>query len=132
LAVNGLQLHCCGATGPRDWSGSKYNKAGRTALDLAVTAVAEVYSIPASCCRDGTSDEICKVAVKTGIGAQISNVIYSEVGFHIAFDSAHSGVLQNGSILLCSLSLKSHVRGHGLSALPRDQTLLKLITFILL
>lgn len=71
-------LHCCGVTGPRDWAGSKFNKAGRSSLNLGVTSELQVYSIPTSCCREGTDEEICKVAVSTGIGAQISNVIYTE------------------------------------------------------
>jgi hypothetical protein len=39
----------------------------------------QIYRIPTSCCRDGIDETICKGAVETGIGAQISNVIYSEV-----------------------------------------------------
>jgi CD81 antigen len=84
LIIGGLQLHCCGVTGPRDWAGSKYNKEGRSALDLGVTSGLQIYKIPSSCCHEGTNMEICNAAVSTGIGAQISNVIYSEVSTDIA------------------------------------------------
>jgi hypothetical protein len=84
LTLDGLQLQCCGVTGPRDWAGSRFNKAGRSSLDLGVTSVLQIYSIPTSCCREGTDEEICKTAVSTGIGAQISNVIYSEVSTSVA------------------------------------------------
>jgi hypothetical protein len=86
--INGvLQLHCCGVTGPRDWAGSVFNKAGRSSLDVGVTSVLQIYSIPTSCCREGTDEEICKAAVSTGIGAQISNVIYNEVSTDVACSS---------------------------------------------
>jgi hypothetical protein len=81
-------LQCCGVTGPRDWAGSKFNKAGRSSLDVSVTSVLQIYNIPTSCCREGTEEEICKAAVKTGIGAQISNVIYSEVSAAAAAGSS--------------------------------------------
>jgi hypothetical protein len=79
LRIDDLQLHCCGVTGPQDWAASKYNKAGKGVLDLGVSSVLQIYSIPTSCCRDGIDENACKVAVQTGIGAQISNAIYSEV-----------------------------------------------------
>ena len=66
-------------TGPRDWAGSRYNKAGKGTLDLSVTSVLQIYRIPTSCCRDGIDETICKGAVETGIGAQISEAIYTEV-----------------------------------------------------
>jgi hypothetical protein len=87
--INGiLQLQCCGVTGPRDWAGSKFNKAGRNPLDLGVTSVLQIYNIPTSCCREGTDEDICKVAVSTGVGAQISNVIYNEVSTGVASKSS--------------------------------------------
>ncbi|KDR08608.1 CD82 antigen, partial [Zootermopsis nevadensis] len=71
-------LHCCGATGPQDWAGSEYNKAGKTAFNVLVSSVVQVYNIPTSCCRQGTSEEFCKTAVKAGIAAQLSTAVYSE------------------------------------------------------
>lgn len=71
-------LQCCGVTGPRDWIGSQYNKAGKSSVDLSVTSVLQIYRIPTSCCRDETDETICRAAVETGVGAQISNAIYSE------------------------------------------------------
>jgi hypothetical protein len=44
-----------------------------------VTSVLQIYRIPTSCCRDETDETICRAAVETGVGAQISNAIYSEV-----------------------------------------------------
>jgi len=70
-------------TGPQDWAASKYNKAGKGTLDFTVSSVLQIYRIPTSCCRDGIDDTICKGAVETGIGAQISNAIYSEVSICI-------------------------------------------------
>jgi hypothetical protein len=66
-------------TGPQDWANSKYNKDGKSALDFTVSSVLQIYRIPTSCCRDGIDETICKGAVETGIGAQISSSIYSEV-----------------------------------------------------
>lgn len=72
------ELHCCGVTGPRDWAGSKFNTEGKSTLDVSVSSILQKYSIPTSCCREGTDEELCKIAVKTSIGAQITNIIYSE------------------------------------------------------
>jgi hypothetical protein len=66
-------------TGPQDWNDSKYNKAGKSNLGFAVSSTLQVYRIPTSCCHDGLDPTVCKGAVETGIGAQISNFIYSEV-----------------------------------------------------
>jgi hypothetical protein len=71
-------------TGPQDWAGSTYSKAGKGVLDFSVTSLPQIYSIPTSCCRDGIEEIICKGAVKIGIGAQIANVIYSEVSICVA------------------------------------------------
>jgi hypothetical protein len=70
-------------TGPRDWAGSKYNKLEKSVLDLGVSSLLQIYSIPTSCCRDGIDEIICKGAVEIGIGAQISNVVYSEVSIFV-------------------------------------------------
>jgi hypothetical protein len=53
---------------------------------MLVSSAVQVYNIPTSCCREGTNEEICKVAVQTGIGAQISSVIHSEVSMSVTFD----------------------------------------------
>lgn len=79
MTVDKLQLQCCGVNGPRDWAGSEYNKAGKGLFDLTVTSVVQIYRIPTSCCRAGIDETVCRTAVETGIGAQISNAIYSEV-----------------------------------------------------
>ncbi|XP_069696296.1 CD9 antigen-like isoform X2 [Periplaneta americana] len=71
-------LQCCGANGPKDWAGSRYNMRDRGAFDLAVTSLIQVYKIPPSCCRVGVNEEVCKAALNVGIGAQILNVIYSD------------------------------------------------------
>jgi hypothetical protein len=76
LKTDNLQLQCCGVTGPQDWADSKYNKAGK---NLDVTSKLQMYRVPMSCCRAGIDETVCNGAVETGIGAQISNLIYSEV-----------------------------------------------------
>ena len=66
-------------TTPRDWAGSKYDKAAKGVLDLGVTSSLGLYHMPMSCCRDGIDETACKIAVQTGIGAQIASAIYPEV-----------------------------------------------------
>jgi len=66
-------------TGPQDWAGSKFNKAGKRVLHFGLTSSSLIYHIPMSCCRDGIDETACKMAVQTGVGAQISSAIYSEV-----------------------------------------------------
>jgi hypothetical protein len=55
---------------------------------VLVSSAVQVYNIPTSCCREGTIDEICKTAVSTGIGAQLSSVIYSEVSVCVTVSSS--------------------------------------------
>jgi len=71
-------LQCCGVTGPRDWAGSKFNKAGKGALDLGVSSVLQIYRVPRSCCRYGIDENACTVSMEIGLGAQIASAIYSE------------------------------------------------------
>ena len=79
LRTDNLQLQCCGVTGPRDWAGSKFNKAGKGALDLGVSSILQIYRVPRSCCRYGIDETACTVSMEIGLGAQIASAIYSEV-----------------------------------------------------
>lgn len=73
------QLKCCGANGPLDWAGSRYNKGDKQNVMLAITSQPQLYSVPPSCCSADPESDICKAAVKTGVAARISDLIYSEV-----------------------------------------------------
>lgn len=71
-------LKCCGANGPSDWAGSRYNKGDKQSVNLAISSVLQLYNVPPSCCSADPESEICKTAIKTGVAAPISGVIYSE------------------------------------------------------
>ena len=73
-------LMCCGANGPRDWASSKYNKADRNVLDLAVSSTLQVYKVPESCCNPHAPRDVCKTARSvSGISAALTDIIHSEV-----------------------------------------------------
>lgn len=71
-------LQCCGANGPRDWAGSKFNKGDRNILDLTVSSLVQVYKIPASCCREGVSSDLCDSIRNLGVSAHVPGTIYPE------------------------------------------------------
>lgn len=68
---------CCGASGPSDWASSKYNKDGQSGLSFSVTANANTYKIPQSCCKNRDSPA-CHNGLKTSLGSYISPEIYAE------------------------------------------------------
>lgn len=68
-------MECCGASGPSDWAGSKYNNPQTESLGLAISSPEQSYKIPASCCR-GDKCSSAQTAVASG---PISEFIYSEV-----------------------------------------------------
>ncbi|XP_066599527.1 tetraspanin-1 [Prorops nasuta] len=69
-------LHCCGATSPNDWAGSKYASHGSSQLGLTVTADASnVFSVPESCCKDSST---CQFNRTFKLGDTISPAIYNE------------------------------------------------------
>jgi CD81 antigen len=75
--VDTIQEHfqCCGVDGPSDWSNTKYNKAKGGLLDLTITSNTKLaFSVPKSCCKNGTDDTVCSTARKVAI-TNISNVI---------------------------------------------------------
>lgn len=49
-----LQLHCCGAEKPTDWGGKR-----DMSVNVGITAGANLYDIPKSCCREGISADQC-------------------------------------------------------------------------
>lgn len=74
---------CCGASGPSDWAASKYNKDNKDendGLSFSVTANANRYKIPQSCCINKES-AICRGGPVASLGARFSSEIYSEVIF---------------------------------------------------
>jgi len=77
-------LECCGANGPSDWQSSKYNKVDRSnIIDLTVSKINPVYSIPESCCNAAYGLKECDLARNTGIAAKITSVINPKVSFFI-------------------------------------------------
>lgn len=60
-------FQCCGVDGPPDWSHSKYNNVKGGLLDLAITSTKLAYSVPKSCCKNGTSQAMCDTSRKGGI-----------------------------------------------------------------
>lgn len=70
-------MECCGASGPSDWAGSKYNTPQTESLGLAISSPEQPYKIPTSCCYgDATQCSEAQTAVASG---SISKFIYSEV-----------------------------------------------------
>ncbi|KAL1138472.1 hypothetical protein AAG570_008535 [Ranatra chinensis] len=70
-------LECCGINGPTDWSGTKYNRDDKP--EFVISGKIKVFNIPASCCSTDPNDPSCVAARKVTLGAQISDVIYSQV-----------------------------------------------------
>jgi len=66
------ELHCCGVNGPQDWAGSKY-KTSYTNM----RSKPQEYHIPLSCCHAFDENE-CQRAVRTHVGEQVDDLIYSE------------------------------------------------------
>lgn len=73
-----LQFHCCGASGPADWAGSKYNNPQTENLNLAISFPEQSYKIPASCCSSVDAKE-CSEAQTAVASGPISKLIYPEV-----------------------------------------------------
>jgi hypothetical protein len=80
--VNAIQDHfeCCGVDGPKDYSKSKLNNAkGGGFVDLAISSVKLSYSVPPSCCKNGTLKEVCdekrKGVLTTSIGPFINKIV---------------------------------------------------------
>ncbi|XP_063993269.1 tetraspanin-8-like [Diachasmimorpha longicaudata] len=73
-------LGCCGANGPDDWAGSKYNAKGSTLTGLSVPVTStgnNNYELPESCCRNRASED-CRRARQVKIGGFVDNAIYAE------------------------------------------------------
>jgi CD81 antigen len=76
--VDAIQDHfqCCGVDGPKDYSTSKLNNAkGSGFVDLAISAVKLSYSVPPSCCKNGTERQICDIKRKAVVTTSIDSVI---------------------------------------------------------
>lgn len=79
--VDAIQEHlqCCGVDGPSDWSNSKYNNVNGGLLDLAISTSKLAYSVPPSCCKNGTEKSICETSRKGAITTSINPIIYKTV-----------------------------------------------------
>lgn len=74
-----MQLHCCGAYGPRDWENSQYNKK-KDKVDLSISSPPQVFEIPASCCVGGEDNAACNDDGRRGLGTNyIPQTIYPDV-----------------------------------------------------
>lgn len=63
-----------------DWASSKYNGGeGKKVVNLSVGLPEQKYKIPPSCCRIPEEDAICVAARQAVIGADVSDVIFSDV-----------------------------------------------------
>lgn len=84
--VNEIQEHfqCCGADGPQDWTQSKFNNAKGNSIDLSLTKQVK-FSVPKTCCKNGTEHSICETARKAAITslASLNPVVNKEVSLPI-------------------------------------------------
>ncbi|XP_076301256.1 CD82 antigen isoform X2 [Lasioglossum baleicum] len=81
-AVDSFQsdLGCCGATGPSDWTGSKYaTKDASLPVSLTVSGEANnVYRVPESCCKVKDSPD-CAAAREIKVASEVNfHAIYNE------------------------------------------------------
>ncbi|CAG9808772.1 unnamed protein product [Chironomus riparius] len=74
--VDHIQIHlqCCGVDGPADWANTKYNNAKGGLLDLSVTNKLS-YSVPPSCCKNGTERSLCETTRKGAITTSVNPII---------------------------------------------------------
>lgn len=81
-AVDSFQsdLGCCGATGPSDWTGSKYATKD-TSLPVSLTVSGDannMYRVPESCCRVKDSAD-CAAAREIKVASEVNfHAIYNE------------------------------------------------------
>lgn len=61
-----------------DWKASRLNRKENGLLEMAVSSVMPVFSIPQSCCKRGTDKLSCDAAVKMGANAFVNSVINTE------------------------------------------------------
>jgi hypothetical protein len=85
-------FHCCGVDGPSDWSHSKFNNVKGGLLDLAISASKLAYSVPPSCCKNGTEKALCETSRKGAITTSINPIIYKTVSLMFII-SAHNFTL---------------------------------------
>lgn len=58
-------LKCCGASGPSDWSGAKYNQIAHSIQNAGIVSNNDVsnknkYSVPESCCKLNITRQQCE------------------------------------------------------------------------
>ncbi|XP_043790444.1 CD9 antigen-like [Apis laboriosa] len=72
-------LGCCGATGPADWTGSKYATSDSSfPVSFTVSGDANnMYKVPESCCKEKNSVD-CKAGQNIKVASVVSSAIYNE------------------------------------------------------
>lgn len=86
ITIVELQLRCCGATGPRDWSKARFNQVNKKSdkgMDLAISSSLQTYKLPLSCCSTPNSPTICDDGSRIGLSANIPVVMYQEVNIFL-------------------------------------------------
>lgn len=78
IRISFLKFECCGAKGPLDWKSSRLNRKDNGILEMAVSSVNPIFSIPQSCCKKGTDKLTCESAVKMGVGSYVNHVVHME------------------------------------------------------
>lgn len=61
-----------------DWRSSRLNRKDNGILDLALSSVNPMFSIPQSCCKKGTDKLTCEAAVKMGVGSYVNPVVNTD------------------------------------------------------
>ncbi|CAH1173720.1 unnamed protein product [Phaedon cochleariae] len=96
------KMHCCGAERPTDWTrGKEFN--------MAVSANAKLFSIPASCCRENMSSQRCLEAITDlKVGSEPDKtVIYDNGCYTLILDKLKESVciilIVGGAILSVQL-----------------------------
>lgn len=73
-----VQLECCGANGPSDWAGSKFNNAEKQGINLALSQPLTLFKLPHSCCSRPPGSEECK-DLKISIAGPVYNDVFPNV-----------------------------------------------------
>lgn len=84
------QFQCCGVDGPSDWSNTQYNKVNGGLMDLAISTAKLSYSVPPSCCKNGTDKNLCSTSRKGAITTSINPVINKEVSWNAFKDHSRA------------------------------------------
>uniref|UniRef100_A0A1B0DE38 Tetraspanin n=1 Tax=Phlebotomus papatasi TaxID=29031 RepID=A0A1B0DE38_PHLPP len=83
IAFDAIQRHfeCCGANGAHDWASSRLNtktKDGAQFMDLKLSSLNPVYTIPESCCKKDADRKLCEASIQGGLSTYINPVVNTE------------------------------------------------------